>query len=78
MFSSGYCIRSLAGKVHDLFISDLISCQVGRVNCRELSDQCRALHVLKFPTFMTFKESGGAEVFYGEFLVLSITDNVEK
>ncbi|KAK7113286.1 dnaJ homolog subfamily C member 10-like [Littorina saxatilis] len=39
--------------------------QVGRVNCRELTDQCRTLHVKKFPTFMTFKESGGAEIFYG-------------
>ncbi|XP_076450182.1 dnaJ homolog subfamily C member 10-like [Babylonia areolata] len=39
--------------------------KVGRVNCRELSAQCRALHIKKFPTFMTFKESGGAEVFYG-------------
>lgn len=39
--------------------------KVGRVNCRQLSEQCRTLHINKFPTFMTFKEKGGAEIFYG-------------
>ena len=38
------------------------------MNCAELTGLCGRLHVSKFPTFMTFKESGRVEVFYGKLV----------
>lgn len=55
--------------VHDVELRKLPTMlegiKVGRVNCRELASQCILLHIFKFPTFITFKQKGGAEVFYG-------------
>ncbi|PVD39550.1 hypothetical protein C0Q70_02185 [Pomacea canaliculata] len=39
--------------------------KVGRVNCAELPEECLKLHIQKFPTFVIFKQDGGAEVYYG-------------
>ncbi|XP_067687759.1 dnaJ homolog subfamily C member 10-like [Haliotis asinina] len=38
---------------------------IGRVNCEVMREACRNLHIVKRPTFMVFKESGGSEMYYG-------------
>ncbi|XP_035828946.1 dnaJ homolog subfamily C member 10 [Aplysia californica] len=39
--------------------------RVGRVDCSKMHTACLRLHVVKYPTFILFKEQGGREVYYG-------------
>ena len=65
-------INSETGEnLHDKKISALIPRQrFGRVDCQELAELCRDLHINKFPSFILFKVGGGFELHYGK-------DNVE-
>ena len=44
--------------------------RLGKVDCAELAEVCRDLHITKFPSFAMFKLGGGWELHYGK-------DNIE-
>ncbi|OWF49324.1 DnaJ-like subfamily C member 10 [Mizuhopecten yessoensis] len=49
--------RKLPGMLSDI--------QIGRVDCQLMRTECNDLHVIKFPSFLVFKETGGYEIYYG-------------
>ncbi|XP_076088842.1 dnaJ homolog subfamily C member 10-like [Mytilus galloprovincialis] len=39
--------------------------KIGRVDCKKLRSECNELHVMKFPSFVVYKQTGGFELYYG-------------
>ncbi|XP_060064425.1 dnaJ homolog subfamily C member 10-like [Ylistrum balloti] len=49
--------RKLPGMLSDF--------KIGRVDCELMRTECNSVHVIKFPSFLVFKQTGGYEIYYG-------------